>query len=71
MDAESLTRYLRIRNLLEIKRIWTRQCTPGMLRKVGLLPQAIVQSVEAPHVADKDFLTFQIYDRFFFGFVCS
>ena len=48
LDAESLTRYLRISNLPEIERTWARLHTPGMLKKVGLLPQVTVQSVKAP-----------------------
>ena len=47
LSIESLTRGLRINNLLEIEHIWARLHTLDMLGKVGLLPQTIVQSVEA------------------------
>ena len=39
---------LKINSLLEIERTWARLHTLGMLRKVGPLPQILVQPAEAP-----------------------
>ena len=73
MGAESLIRCHRISGLLEIERTWAQLHTPGILRKVGLLPlpQAIVQVKEAPAdlgkyiMLHKEFFYLFLTDRFF------
>ena len=48
MSKESLVRCHRICELLEIERTWARLHTDGMLRKVGLLPNVIVETIDTP-----------------------
>ena len=56
LSDDNLTRCLRISDLSEIERTWARLHTVGMLRKVGLLPLVIMQSVETPLDLGKHFM---------------